>query len=65
MSQYPRLLAGVRMAGDLDSYYGVLFRIASDGQYLRLAECPHRHRQRSKAIECAEKLAERDGAPQP
>jgi len=53
------------MAGDLDSYYGVLFRIASDGQYLRLAECPHRHRQRSKAIECAEKLAERDGAPQP
>lgn len=61
--QYPRVLGGVRIAGEFDSYVGVLYRITSDGQHLRLAECGHRHRIKAKAIQCAERLAQVDGAP--
>jgi hypothetical protein len=49
-----------------NTYRGVLYRVGGvDGApvYTELARCRHHHRNRRKAVECAEALARADGAP--
>jgi hypothetical protein len=47
-----------------NTWRGVLERIDADGRRIRLATCPHAHRQSHKALICAEGLARLDGAPE-
>lgn len=66
--QYPRLMTGsvvIGAYGDDRSpiYRGQLFMVRGPGDYTRLVECDHRHRQKRKALECADRLAVQDGAP--
>jgi hypothetical protein len=60
---YPRLLT-TAVGTAPDTYRGVLWRVMPDGSRVRLADCPHKHRQARKALACAETLAILDGAPQ-
>ena len=68
-AQHPRLLtATLNVSTGL--YRGVLYRVEpvpSDNDvtvYTEVSRCKHLHRNRRKALECAETLARLDGAPQ-
>jgi hypothetical protein len=60
---YPRLMT-TAIGTAPGTWRGVLERIDADGRRIRLAQCPHAHRQSRKALICAETLAALDGAPQ-
>jgi hypothetical protein len=60
--QYPRLLT-TAVGTAPGTWRGILERIDVDGRRIRLATCPHAHRQSRKALICAETLAALDGAP--
>jgi hypothetical protein len=64
---YPRLISAAIGTWPTDTYRGVLYRVSGIADapiYVELARCRHHHRNRRKAIECAERLAIADGAPQ-
>jgi hypothetical protein len=63
---YPRLLTAAIGTWPTDTFRGVLYRVGGvEGAptYIELARCRHHHRNRRKAVECAERLAVADGAP--
>ena len=60
--QHPRLM-GVAVGRELDTWRGVLYVYTVDGRKIRLLECNHRHRSKTKALQCADDLAVLDGAP--
>jgi hypothetical protein len=62
--QHPRLM-GTAVGRELDTWRGVLYAITADGGRIRLAECKHSHRSKTKALVCADALAILDGAPRP
>jgi len=64
---YPRLISAAIGTWPTDTYRGVLYRVSGIQDapiYVELARCRHHHRNRRKALECAERLAIADGAPQ-
>ena len=67
VDQYPRLLAACIGVWPTDTFRAVLWRVGGpEGMptYQELARCRHAHRNRRKALECAEQLARADGALQ-